>query len=211
MIDTIIDIHHQHNIDFAAVKAAGIVAIIHKAAEGATFQDPKYRERRAIAKKMGFLWGAYHFSSGRKPIDQVKNFLETAEPEDDDLIALDYEGSTSGPDMTLDQAIEFIQLVREKTKRLPVIYGGRLLRQNVAGRTDETLAQCPLWYARYRDEPVGLPTHIWPAYTLWQYTNGKNGLEPKTVTGIGKCDRNKFQGTTVELIAQWPFIEVIDP
>jgi peptidoglycan hydrolase-like protein with peptidoglycan-binding domain len=34
MIDTIIDIFHQNNIDFDRVKAAGIVAIIHKATEG---------------------------------------------------------------------------------------------------------------------------------------------------------------------------------
>ena len=163
------------------------------------------------SKEIGFLWGAYHFSSGRKSSDRVNNFLGAVEPEDDDLIALDYEGSTSGPDMTLEQAIEFIHLVREKTKRLPAIYGARLPRQNVAGRTDETLAQCPLWYARYRDEPLGLPKHIWPAFTLWQYTDGKNGLDPKTVAGIGKCDRNKFQGTTEELIAQWPFSEVINP
>lgn len=136
MIDTIIDIHHQRDIDFNAVKAAGIVAIIHKATEGTTFQDPKYRQRRKTAKEMGFLWGAYHFSSGRKPIDQVNNFLDAVGPDDTDLIALDYEGSTSGPDMTLDQAIEFIHLVREKTKRLPVIYGGRLLQLQPAPQAD---------------------------------------------------------------------------
>ena len=64
MINTIIDIYHEEHIDFQQVKDAGIRAIIHKATEGTGFIDPKYRDRKRVAKGMGFLWGAYHFSTG---------------------------------------------------------------------------------------------------------------------------------------------------
>jgi lysozyme len=64
MINTIVDIFHQNSIDFDRVKAAGIVAIIHKATEGSRFKDSEYQNRRAHAKELGFLWGGYHFVSG---------------------------------------------------------------------------------------------------------------------------------------------------
>jgi GH25 family lysozyme M1 (1,4-beta-N-acetylmuramidase) len=60
MINTIIDIYHRNGIDLETTLAGGIDAIIHKATEGADFQDSKYHERREAAKELGFLWGAYH-------------------------------------------------------------------------------------------------------------------------------------------------------
>jgi lysozyme len=69
MFDGIIDIHHAKKIDFDRVRNAGIIAIIHKATEGATFRDKSYRERREIARDMGFLWGTYHYSSGKPVAD----------------------------------------------------------------------------------------------------------------------------------------------
>jgi hypothetical protein len=53
MIDTIVDINHDNEIDFAKAQTNGIVAIIHKASEGATFKDDKYRSRRDAAIGMG--------------------------------------------------------------------------------------------------------------------------------------------------------------
>jgi len=205
MIDTIIDIYHRTNIDFARAKNAGIVAIIHKATEGATFRDKEYRGRKAIAKSHGFLWGAYHFSSGGSVTDQVDNFLEHAQPDDDDLIVLDFEPSSSGANMTLEQAHRFVEMIKNETGRYPLIYGGSMLREGIGTRPDPILANCPLWYARYRDRPIGIPTQVWTSFTLWQYTDGNDGPEPHRVDGIGRCDRNIFNGTIEELRAQWPF------
>jgi lysozyme len=107
MIDTIVDINHDNEIDFAKAETNGVIAIIHKASEGATFKDNKYRSRRDTAIGIGFLWGAYHFSSSRPSSDQVDNFLDVIQWGTDSardkqtLICLDWEPSTSGPDMTL--------------------------------------------------------------------------------------------------------------
>jgi lysozyme len=206
MIDTIIDIsHHQGHIDFDKVKAVGIISIIHKATEGQTFEDKEYHDKKAAAKEMGFLWGAYHFSSGGSVTNQVNHFLDFAKPEDDEVIALDFEPSSNGPNMTLDQAHRFVEMIKTELGRYPMIYGGSLLRHAVGTNPDTILANCPLWYARYRDRPVGIPTQVFGSYTLWQYTDGNSGPDPHKVDGIGRCDRNRFNGTEADLRTKWPF------
>ena len=205
MIDSIIDIFHLNTVNLATVKTDGIVAVIHKATEGATVTDAEYRTRRDKAKTLGLLWGAYHYSSGASVADQVANFLEYARPDENDVVALDWESSTEGPDMTLDQACRFVEMVKSELGRWPVVYGGRLLRETIGAKRQDVLANCPLWYSRYRSASIGIPTATWPSYTLWQFTDGNNGPIPHTVKGIGRSDRSRFAGTIDELRLQWPF------
>jgi lysozyme len=205
MIDSIVDLYHLNTVNLARARADGVVAVIHKATEGATVRDGEYRRRRDKAKALGLLWGAYHFSSGVSVSDQVENFLEHAEPGDDDVVALDWEESTSGPDMTLEQARRFVEMIRSELGRWPLVYGGRLLRETVGAKRDPILANCPLWYSRYASTPIGIPAATWPTYTLWQFNDGNSGLRPHTVKGIGRCDHNRFAGSVDELRLQWPF------
>jgi lysozyme len=204
MINTIIDIYHGNSIDFQKALKAGVVAIIHKATQGARVRDSTYKARRKQAKQLGFLWGAYHFSTGESVADQVENFLTYAQPEDDELIALDWEPS-DGPDMTVDQAQHFVQMIRDETGRFPVVYGGSLLREQIAHNANPILSNCPLWYVRYADAPIGIPTQVWSTYTLWQYTDGNVGPEPRATPGAPGADRNIFQGTMENLKNAWPF------
>lgn len=205
MINSIIDIYHGNNVDLQKVKNGGVVAIIHKATQGTAMRDSKYHERRTQAKQLGFLWGAYHFSTGASVSDQVENFLSYARPEDDELISLDWEPS-DGPDMTVDQAEHFVQMIRDETGRWPVVYGGSLLREEIAHNPHPILTNCPLWYVRYAPAPIGIPTQVWPlGYTLWQYTDGDSGPQPHDTPGASGADRNMFQGTTQQLKDAWPF------
>ena len=205
MFNGVIDIsHHNHVEDFARVRRAGVVAVIHKATEGATFRDRLYAERRAAARAAGLRFGSYHFSSGAPVAAQVENYLAHADPQSDELICLDWEESFSGADMGLAEAEAFVALVRERTGRLPALYGGRHLREACAGVTRSILSGCPLWYARFAPEPKGVPP-LWPAWTLWQYTDGASGPEPHEVDGVGPCDRDLFNGTEAEFFARWPF------
>ena len=84
MINTIIDIYHGNSIDLPKTKKGGIIAIIHKATQGTDVRDKTYHDRRKEAKDLGFLWGAYHFSTGASVAAQVENFLSYAKPEDDE-------------------------------------------------------------------------------------------------------------------------------
>ena len=203
MIDTIIDIHHANAFDAALAKEGGIIAVIHKATEGAGWQDAKYQPRRQAAKAAGLLWGCYHYASGAAVPDQVENLLRHAQPTDDELIALDWESSTDGPDMTLAQVREFARTVFDELGRWPCLYGGRLLREAVGHQPDALLTNCPLWYPRYATAPIGIPTAIWPTYTLWQFTDG-NVPVPTPTPGTSGADRNRYQGTEAELRAAWP-------
>lgn len=200
----IIDIYHAEAIDFDKVKAAGIAAIIHKATEGTAFKDNAYHTRKKMAKDRGFLWGGYHFSSGDKGIVQAQHYLQYCNPEKDDLICLDFEPSSHGADMTISEAEAFVSEVQWRTGRWPMIYGGSLLREGLAGKSSSILKNCPLWYARYTKEPIGIPHNTWNNFTLWQFTDGDNGIEPKKTAGVGPCDRNLFRGTEEELKKQWP-------
>jgi lysozyme len=205
MIDKIVDVYHQNNVDFAALKQGGIIAVIHKATEGSTFKDAEFTTRQSQAKALGLLWGAYHYSSGASVSDQVENFLQHAKPADNHLVALDWESSTNGPDMTLEQAHRFVEMVKAELGRWPLIYGGRLLREQIGTKTDAVFANCPLWYSRYAEAPIGIPTGTWSTYTLWQFTDGSAGPEPHQTPGVGRCDRDRFQGGEAELKNQWPF------
>lgn len=206
MINTIIDIYHGNSIDFQKAKQGGVVAIIHKATQGVTVRDSTYQDRRARAKELGFLWGSYHFSTGAPVADQVGNYLSYARPEDDELISLDWEPSAP-PNMTVQQAQQFVQMIKSETGRWPVVYGGSLLRESIGHNPDAILANCPLWYVRYAPSPIGIPTQVWPTYTLWQYTDGNDGPDPHDTPGVTGADRNIFQGTTQELKDAWPLTQ----
>src|ERR1043166_929637 len=100
MINVVVDISHHNgpNIDFEKAKAAGIVGVIHKATSGTNFKDKMYPVNRAKALAAGLWWGAYHWGGGdADAADQVKYFLDYAQPGDTTLLALDYEPNVSGP------------------------------------------------------------------------------------------------------------------
>ena len=204
--NAIIDISHHNTVtNWASVEKAGVVAIIHKATEGRSYRDNLHASRRAKAKELGFLWGSFHFSSSANPLLQVENFLEHAGPADDELICLDYEPGSSGANMTYEQMVEFVELIKKEVGRYPVIYGGHLLREATKNVANSVLSDCPLWYARYSHAtaPIGVPA-LWSNWTLWQYTDGNAEQEPHHVPGIGHCDRDTFNGTEADLRAAWP-------
>jgi GH25 family lysozyme M1 (1,4-beta-N-acetylmuramidase) len=204
--DRILDIYHDDLTPLSVAQDQGIVAVIHKASEGATWQDPAYANRRHEARGLGMLWGAYHFSSGKPAKDQAKNFLDAiqwgADPTFDSqtLLCLDFENSHSGANMTFKQACDFVQAVHDATEGVwPMVYGSNLVRDaDTPANAGSVLANCPLWYANYNSTPQQVPSNVWTKMTLWQYTDSfKIGKE--------KLDRNKFNGTDAQLPKKWPF------
>lgn len=200
----VIDIsHYQKTPSVAALAAAGIVAVVAKATQGRSNKDGTYHAKKKALKAAGLKWGSYHYSSGSDVLLQVENYLNYAEPENDELMALDYEPSSSGPNMSYDQMVEFVTLIKTTTGRYPAIYGGSLLREALAGVSKSVLSKCPLWYARYNSAPIGVPA-IWADWTLWQYSDGNLGPTPHNVAGFGACDRDTYNGTRADLVARWP-------
>lgn len=195
--------HFQGFPDFGKAAAAGIVAVIHKATQGVTNVDPNFAKNRAAIQAAGLLFGAYHFGSPGDGVAQARHFLATATPQPGDLLVLDFEPPGSGAGMDPHQALAFLQDVESQTGVLPGLYGpAGYLSTNAALVPD--LANCWLWLAQYNSK-ITSPTvpAPWSDWTLWQYTDGTAGSEPVPVDGIGKCDRDTFNGTADELPEFW--------
>lgn len=200
--NVVIDLSHFNGkVNLQRAASAGIVGAIHKATQGTGFVDPMFAKNRKAAAAAGLLWGAYHFGTGADPVAQAKKFLQVALPKPNDLVVLDFEPNSVGATMTLAQARTFITTVGDATGRAPGLYGGSLLKQLLGTRTDPLLASCWLWWAQYGPAAVIPPN--WPAYTLWQYTDGHHGNPPHAVDGIGACDRDLYEGTEDDLTTRW--------
>lgn len=199
----VIDLSHWNDVDFAKVKTDGIVAVIHKATEGRRTADKKYASRRALAEKQGLLWGAYHFAIGGNPVEQADHFLKTVGNNTNGvLLMLDLE-ERKGPEMTPDEAEQFVKRIKEKTGRYPMLYGTKFYLRPF---NKPHLNKCSLWIAHYTGAVApNLPEHR-TSWVLWQYTDGKVGGTPKTVNGIGPCDRNRYNGPAKQLRNSWPHL-----
>ncbi len=199
MFDGIIDVSHNNDIDLTAAQSAGIVAVIHKATEGATFQDPLYATRRTEATKLGLLWGAYHFGTAADVNQQFQNFTQTAQLAAGDVAVLDYE-ENSGNQMTQQQAEQFVTLFQQKFGYLPLLYGSDLL---TAVSASSPLAGCGLWIAEYASVTQPSLPPAFSKYDLWQFTDGTSPT-PLQTAGC-TVDRDRYNGTQAELTAAWPF------
>jgi len=200
--NTIIDLsHHNGDVDLQKAKAAGITGIIQKATQGTSFQDPTFSKNRQKAKDASMRFGAYHFGEGADGVQQAEFFLDTVQPNNNDLLVLDFEANPQGPSMTLEEARAFVTYLHQETNRWPGLYSGHYLKELLGNTTDPVLVNCWLWISQYRKTPILPPA--WKTWTLWQYTDGAAGPEPLPVAGVGACDRDTFNGTPQQLENFW--------
>ena len=201
-LNAVIDLSHHNNVTgFAAIKADGIVGVIHKATQGTNYTDPMYASRRPQALAAGLWWGAYHFATGDDPIAQAKYFLSVVNPGPTDLLVLDFEQNSGGSSMTLAGAEQFVSYVHGETGRWPGLYSGAYIKQLLGNNTNPTLANCWFWLSEYG--PTAKVPANWPTWTMWQYTDGTIGPEPHAVNGVGNCDRDQFNGSMEGLARLW--------
>ncbi len=202
----VVDLYQFDRVtDFSQAADGGIWGVIHKATTGATGRDKQYADRRKQAKSTGLLWGAYHWGTSARVRDQVDNFMKTADPDDETLVALDYE-SDRRHQMTLDQAREFLSALDEMLGRKAVLYSGHLIKEQLGGRKDAFFGSHRLWLAQYGERPS--VQRSWDQCWLWQYTDNRKGLNPNRVVGIpgnaeGDLDCNSYGGSQDDLKKEW--------
>lgn len=204
----VVDIFQGDNVSsFQKAAANGILGVIHKATTGATGKDKKYAQRRKAALAAGLLWGAYHWGTAAPVAAQVENFISTATPDNNTLVALDYE-TTKGNQMTLAQAREFLTLINQRLGRKAKIYSGNLLKEQLGNKVDAFFGSHRLWLAHYNPNPVCQKS--WSKAWLWQYTDSPNNpnLQPSSIPGIpgdakGNLDCDSYDGTAQALKAEW--------
>lgn len=203
LLNVVIDLSHHNTVSsFTDIKNDGIVGVIHKATEGTSIVDNKYKTRRTAALNAGLLWGAFHFGRSGSGAAQAKHFLDIADPQPGDLLVLDFE-DTPENQMTLAQAEQFVQFIKDRTGKFPGLYTGESFIHSVLGNNTGTLLKnCFLWVAKYAETKPAVPP-AWRTFTFWQYTDGVHGSAPHSVNGVGNCDRDKFNGSAPNLKKLW--------
>jgi lysozyme len=202
MLNVIADLsHHNGDVDLNRAKADGLFGIIQKATQGTDYVDPTYEANRGKAEAAGLWWGAYHFGVGAEGVAQADHFLQSVGAHDKVLLALDFEANPQGPSMTLEEARAFVTHVHEEASRWPGLYAGHYLKELLGTQEDPILANCWFWLAQYG--PTAVVPVNWKTWTMWQYTDGGIGPEPHELDGIGRCDREKFNGSKAGLQKLW--------
>lgn len=201
----VIDIYHGDPVeDFDAIKASGIVGVIHKATEGTGMSDIAYAGRRKAFTDIGMKWGAYHFFHGLQPALEADAFLAKAEPDADTLIALDWENWPDDrhcPDAK--SARIFLEHIEEKLGRKAVIYSGNVAKQEIKGK-DEYFGSHRLWLCQYGHLWSTQPS--WSTPWLWQNNGDNCGPGPHQIAGVkGNCDNNTIIDpmTVGDLLSGW--------
>jgi lysozyme len=191
----VVDLSHHNTVkSFTSAAADGLVGVIHKATEGSSYEDSTYKSRESAARGAGLLWSSYHFM---RPGDQRQHFghyLQYAEPREGERVCLDFEDSS----LTLNDlyvAMDFLSETRPDVQL--TIYSGNLLKELLGSKNDEQLAKASLWVAQYTSAASpSWPKGTWPVWSLWQYTDGRNGGTPRDVAGLtSPIDCNRFNGS----------------
>lgn len=224
--NSVVNLSHYDLVrpNFDQMRREGIVGVIHEASFPRAVRDDKYLARQEAAVSAGLLWGAYHFADATNPVRQADFFLNTvanawraANPSgrpNEVLLVLDFEknGHYPGGTMKVEQAVTFIERIRERTGIYPGIYSGEYRIAQVLNGPGVTLSQkgaltrCWLWVANYHYEPrVVAP---WGRWNLWQYTgDGVCDLPrssfPKHVANVRNAERNIYRGSNEDLREFW--------
>jgi lysozyme len=205
----VIDPYYANAIDWDKLKTEPrVVAIIHKATIGTTKLDPGYIKRKDEARKRGYLWGSYHWGVTGHPEKQADFYIDTVKPEPDELIALDLEDAQSNTLMNVDEAILFVERVKARTGRYPVLYTNHSSAKLIAAKyKNSVFTNTPLWYARFKSKVTDFPGGVWPTYTLWQFSSELLAQMPIPGTKPD-MDINVFNGSAEQLKAAWPLTKV---
>ena len=167
-----------------------------KATEGDWRDDPKFKEFRATAKKVGIPCGFYHFyRSNKSPEEQAKDLIRVVgRIEKGELpVVCDWETEDDKRDGNdASEVKRFLDIIEAHFEVTPIIYSGSYFIKSQ--KLSQDWSRYPLWVAHYTNaSSPRLPTP-WSRYTFWQNT------DVAIVKGMGKkCDHNYFNGTKADL------------
>ncbi|WP_244642510.1 glycoside hydrolase family 25 protein [Phyllobacterium sp. 628] len=175
-----------------------------------------YHTRRALAKALGLKWGSYHLARPGNPIEQANHFIDYAEPASDELMAIDIEDNDPAKFMSLQDGQIFVEQIKLRTGRYPVLYTNGTTAKYIADHRLEypVLSRLQLWYARYEtDIAPHFPKGNWQDYALWQFTSQNNCTKtrcPYRPAGTNRdIDVNIADMSVAQLKQAWPFDNLV--
>jgi lysozyme len=178
----------QGNIDWTAVKGAGIDGGLCKATEGVGFRDATFHRNWAELKRLGMVRGAYHYANpdSPDPTSEARFFCDIVGPLLDrgDVLALDIE---EGSGHLLTWCRVFLSHVTERFGFKPLVYTSPAFVQEhgLGGLGNDDYG---LWVAHWGVSAPMIPEG-WSTWAVWQHTARGQ------VAGInGNVDMNWFNG-----------------
>lgn len=166
----VLDAYRLNDINYTKLnEETKVKAIIFKACDGKNV-DVKYHESKKIAKSNGYLVASYHLGRKGDPVGQADFYLAQIADGINEPMALDIE-KIGGNNISLSDAILFVNRIFEKTGKYPMIYMNNAVFEAINSKYDRksVFAKCDLWYARFREVLPPLSTKIWDKVTLWQF------------------------------------------
>ncbi|MFT6632855.1 MAG: GH25 family lysozyme M1 (1,4-beta-N-acetylmuramidase) [Bacteriovoracaceae bacterium] len=206
----VIDAYEGNSIDWEKMKTdQKVVGVIHRSSDGLRV-DKKYFERKEKALKNGYLWGAYHLGRPGRVIEQARLLLDMTNEDDNTILILDLEATSSSNMMNIDEAVEFMNYVYTESGKIPVIYANHSVTKSLNQKLSSNILfkQAPLWYARFRSSIPDFPVGIWNDYFLWQFSSEINckrtGSCLYNVPGTTSyMDINVYAGPKSKLRREW--------
>lgn len=203
---------------FARVKAKGIAFLFHKATEGVSVVDSRYRARRAAwmsgdpitvvdvdgkTLRLQPRFAAYHFFVGDDPEAEAQHFLSNAQLQRGDDAVVDWEQTAGGAQPSADAVDAFCNIV-ERALGFPIIvYSGNVAKEQLKGK-DARFAKRRLWLAQY-SRAFTVP-ETWDFPWMWQNNGDSFGVGPNSIDGIdGNCDNSTIAApmTIARLYNEW--------
>jgi lysozyme len=195
--------HYAGDVDWRAVRQAGISFAYLKTTEGGDHTDPKFAEYWRQAAAAGVYRGAYHFMYWCRPADEQALYFMVNVPNDPDALppVLDLEwnhASKTCPGQHSDAKVlpmigTLLDAMEARTGKRPIIYTDITFYRDVL--QGSAFAGYPFWLR----STAALPQKAYPGQSLvfWQFTS--TGRVP----GIdGNVDRNAFNGSADDW-ARW--------
>lgn len=178
----------QQNIDFAAVRNAGIEIVYMKSSEGSSYIDSYFETNYRNAKANGLKVGFYHYVTARTTEQaraQATFFAKVISGKEPDCkLAMDFEnfGNLSTTQVNEISRV-FLETLENLTNKEVLIYSNAYSARTIFS---SSLSNYPLWVANYGVSEPG-DNGKWSTWVGWQYTSTGR------VSGIsGNVDRDRF-------------------
>lgn len=192
--------YHQGQIDWPAVRAAGVGFGFARVSDGSTFLDPEFERNYQGMKAVGVVRGAYqYFRPAEDPIAQADILIRAVQAQGglvkgDLPPALDIETTDDVPSRALQQrALAWLTRVESALGRTPIIYTAPGFWQELDA--DPAFARYTLWVAHWQTACPTMPGS-WSRWRFWQDS------DKGSVAGIGGAvDTDRFDGTMADLHA----------
>lgn len=197
-----IDISHYNGSQVSKItENDSLTFVICKATEGIRFKDPYFDANWNIIKEKNYVLGAYHFYHVEEdPILQAEFYIKTIESRGYTDIApiVDVEEASipiesNYPPLEVQKNLFiFLEYVKTKTKRDPIIYTGGYFANKYLW--NDTLSNYRLWLADYTSQKPRVP-NAWKrqGYFIWQKSD-------KYIIGSQHVDFDQYYGSITKLI-----------